>query len=511
MVHCGNRRTVSLAAGRDSRVLAVIALLAASLFFATPAAATPYTPTQDEIEGARRTATQRADDAAVLQRRLDELSTQFRDLEIAAAEATEAFNVAREAAAQAAASEAAARSEATAAQQRAEDSRRHLGRLAASTYRTGGELATINLILDAGTERDLFDGVAVMRQITGSYDVVYSRFRAARHDAEVAAVRARDALRTKQDAATHAERRRAAAGHAAASGQERAEAVSTQRQAVLAQLAEARATTVRLEEARQEGLRREAEERAREEAEERTRQEAEKQARKEAEERARTEAVERARSEADARARAEAEARASAQPQAQPSASTKAPERAAAPLRDAAARAGGVTTTSATRPSAPPRPASATPKASAPSVKASTVKPTALLSQTGGGKYTAAGAEKAVAYVRGQLGKPYVWGGEGPNSFDCSGLTMRAWQAGGVKTLLHSARLQYKATSRVSYEALLPGDLVFWPRTDGDPSTIYHVGMYVGGGRMIHAPNPSRSIEERSVFYMGTPIGYGRV
>jgi peptidoglycan DL-endopeptidase CwlO len=63
----------------------------------------------------------------------------------------------------------------------------------------------------------------------------------------------------------------------------------------------------------------------------------------------------------------------------------------------------------------------------------------------------------------------------------------------------------------VSYEALLPGDLVFWPRTDGDPSTIYHVGMYVGGGRMIHAPNPSRSIEERSVFYMGTPIGYGRV
>jgi peptidoglycan DL-endopeptidase CwlO len=490
--------------GANRPIVTAFAVVVASVVFATSAAATPVTPTQEEIDSARRTAEQHAQDAGRLQLRLDGLSTQLRDLEIAAAEATEAFNVAREAAAQAGAAEAAARSEATAAQQRAEESRRHLGRLAAATYRTGGELATINLILDAGTERDLFDGVAVMRQITGSYEVVYGRFRVARHDAEVAAVRARDALRTKQEAAAHAAHRRAAAASAAASGQERVVAVSTERQAVLAQLAEARATTVRLEETRQAGLRREAEERARKEAEER--------ARKAAEERARTEAAERARSEAEARTRAPAKTRSSAQPQAQPSALTKAAENAAAPLRDAAARAGGATTT-ATRTSAPAaRPAaSATPKASSPSAKPSTVKPTAVLRQTGGGKYTAAGAERAVAYVRAQLGKPYVWGGEGPDSFDCSGLTMRAWQAGGVNTLLHSARLQYKATSRVAYDDLLPGDLIFWSRVDGDPATIYHVGMYVGGGRMIHAPNPSRSIEERSVFYMGTPIGYGRV
>lgn len=90
-------------------------------------------------------------------------------------------------------------------------------------------------------------------------------------------------------------------------------------------------------------------------------------------------------------------------------------------------------------------------------------------------------AEAAVRYAYAQLGKPYRWGGAGPNSFDCSGLTMRAWQAAGVN-LPHNAAMQYAATRHVPRSQLQPGDLVFF----GNP--IHHDGIYIGGGKMIEAP-----------------------
>jgi peptidoglycan DL-endopeptidase CwlO len=494
------------ALGRRTGLALGAVVLSATLVLSAPAAAAPATPTEEEVEQARRTAQQRAGEAAMLQQRLDGLTAQLRELQIAAGEATEAFNEAREALAKAEADEAAAQATRVAAEQRAEASRRHLGQLAAATYRTGGELATVNLILDAGTERALFDGAAVMRQITASYDIVYTTFRAARHQAAAAAVRAREATLVKQEAAEDTERRRAAAAHTASTGQQRVAAVLAERDVVLAQLAAARATTVELERARQEGLQREAEARAREQAEERAREEAEERARKEAEERARKETEERARKEAEQRSRREVNEQARSDA-----------ERNAASLQDAAARAGGrspLATAASNASTAAPKASARAPNIVAPAaVKTVSPKPasTPVLTQTGGGKYTSSGADRAVAYVRAQLGKPYVYGGAGPDSFDCSGLTMRAWQAGGVRTLTHSARAQYRATSRVAYGDLRPGDLIFWSRAEGDPATIYHVGMYIGAGRMIHAPNPSRPVEEKSVFYMGSPIGYGRV
>jgi cell wall-associated NlpC family hydrolase len=81
-----------------------------------------------------------------------------------------------------------------------------------------------------------------------------------------------------------------------------------------------------------------------------------------------------------------------------------------------------------------------------------------------------------------QLGDPYVWAGSGPNSWDCSGFTRGAWAAGGV-SLPHSSRLQIGYGQRVSRDSLLPGDLVFFF------SPISHVGIYIGNGMMIHAPN----------------------
>jgi peptidoglycan DL-endopeptidase CwlO len=88
----------------------------------------------------------------------------------------------------------------------------------------------------------------------------------------------------------------------------------------------------------------------------------------------------------------------------------------------------------------------------------------------------------AVAAAESVLGRPYVWGASGPSSFDCSGLTMWAWTHAGVG-LSHSSSAQYGSGAHMSQSALQPGDLLFFY------SPISHVGMYIGGGQMIHAPH----------------------
>ncbi|MGV9450617.1 NlpC/P60 family protein [Streptomyces sp. NPDC003635] len=96
-------------------------------------------------------------------------------------------------------------------------------------------------------------------------------------------------------------------------------------------------------------------------------------------------------------------------------------------------------------------------------------------------------AADAVAYAYQKLGSPYVWGATGPNAFDCSGLTQAAYRAAGV-SLPRTTYSQIGAGRRVSRSELLPGDLVFFY------SGISHVGIYVGNGQMIHAPNPSAPV-----------------
>jgi NlpC/P60 family protein len=100
---------------------------------------------------------------------------------------------------------------------------------------------------------------------------------------------------------------------------------------------------------------------------------------------------------------------------------------------------------------------------------------------------SAAQGREALAFARHQLGKPYQWGADGPDSFDCSGLTMAAWASAGV-SLDHYSVAQYTEGDHVSRSELRPGDLVFFATDTSDPSTIHHVGIYAGGGRMINAP-----------------------
>ncbi len=110
--------------------------------------------------------------------------------------------------------------------------------------------------------------------------------------------------------------------------------------------------------------------------------------------------------------------------------------------------------------------------------------------------------EKAIAFAMDQVGEPYKWGGAGPSSWDCSGLTMRAWQAAGIN-LPHYAGAQYANTKAVPINNIVRGDLLFW--SDGGPSSIYHEALYLGGGKMIHSPRPGRTVEVVSLNYWIKP------
>jgi cell wall-associated NlpC family hydrolase len=93
---------------------------------------------------------------------------------------------------------------------------------------------------------------------------------------------------------------------------------------------------------------------------------------------------------------------------------------------------------------------------------------------------------KAVAFAKLQLGKPYVFGAVGPSAYDCSGLTGAAWKAAGI-TLPRVSQAQIGVGRSISRADLQPGDLVFYYKS------ISHVGLYVGNGQIIHAPN-SRTV-----------------
>lgn len=103
-------------------------------------------------------------------------------------------------------------------------------------------------------------------------------------------------------------------------------------------------------------------------------------------------------------------------------------------------------------------------------------------------------AAKAVSFARKQLGKPYIYGANGPRGYDCSGLTSTAWRSAG-KSLPRTSHAQLGGLKRVSKSNLRPGDIVgFYSGS--------HVGLYVGGGQVIHASRPGRPIARANVSSM---------
>lgn len=118
-------------------------------------------------------------------------------------------------------------------------------------------------------------------------------------------------------------------------------------------------------------------------------------------------------------------------------------------------------------------------------------------------------ALKAVEFALAQRGKPYEWGAEGPDRYDCSGLVQTAYTHAGIR-LPRTARPQYRATPPVPTNALLPGDLLFFATDKTNWNTIHHVAIYLGHGKMLHAPTTGDVVRIAPVwwaeFYAATRV-----
>lgn len=112
--------------------------------------------------------------------------------------------------------------------------------------------------------------------------------------------------------------------------------------------------------------------------------------------------------------------------------------------------------------------------------------------------------QRAIAAAEAQLGKPYKWGAAGPELFDCSGLMWYVWKQAGVRFTRTTANELFKKLTPIARSALRPGDMVFFGQADH----LHHVGLYVGNGRMIHAPHGGSTVQESPItdlsdFYSG--------
>jgi cell wall-associated NlpC family hydrolase len=134
-----------------------------------------------------------------------------------------------------------------------------------------------------------------------------------------------------------------------------------------------------------------------------------------------------------------------------------------------------------------------------------TLSPLPAMASTGGGTTAAVAAAPAAAPTQAaqiavdtalaQQGKPYVWGGAGPDSYDCSGLMQYAYAAAGI-SLPHSSSMQSTLGTPVAYSDLQPGDLVFFY------TPVSHVGMYIGNGQMVHAGTSGDVVKVVELAYM---------
>jgi cell wall-associated NlpC family hydrolase len=148
-------------------------------------------------------------------------------------------------------------------------------------------------------------------------------------------------------------------------------------------------------------------------------------------------------------------------------------------------------------PSAPnPAPSPSAPAAPSPSPSSPAPAPSAPPASVDPPNATVVAA--AIAFARAQLGEPYLFGGSGPNAWDCSGLTMMAYSAAGLAIGGHSVSAQYnRAASRgqlLPYAQAQPGDLIFYSYGGSASGAKYHVAIFIGGGQMLEAPSPGKPV-----------------
>lgn len=347
------------------------------------------------------------------------------------------------------------------ARQEAAGAKRYLGAAAAALARTGTHSTVESLVSSSGHADDLLYRLGALEKVTGARNQSYTRAQQA--VGEVTSLSAQSAVveRKLSDAAAA---QQAAAAEATAAAQRAQDAVQAQQAhgvELNAQLTVLRDRSANVEEQYTAGVA----------------------ARAEAQRRADEARAAAAQAEEDRRAAARAEAEQAAQ-------------RARAAANRPGARPSG---TGKTRPGPTWRPTPQPPRP-APSPKPDSPRPgrpgPVVPHPAPGGA-----AASAVRFARAQLGKWYVFGGEGPSTWDCSGLTMIAYRQAGVTIGAHTVGAQYRYLSAAGLLAptsggLRPGDLLFYNQGASTTSfSMYHVTIYVGDGLMIEAPQPGERVK----------------
>ncbi|WP_166389422.1 NlpC/P60 family protein [Nocardioides ochotonae] len=395
-------------------------------------------PSRTQVAEAEDAVLDRAGDLAATRARLAVADERLRMAAQSAAQAAEAYNGARWAAAEARRELRASQRSAARAGELSERQRRVYADAMVASYQLAPELSALAALTESDGIAAVLETTTVVGNAQEALDQRAQAYRAASTVAEVSAGQAAQAEDRARESAEQARAARDAAAGAARAAAEEAAAVAAEKSALVADLARLEGISVALAERRQSALERRAAE--------------------------------------TAAAAAEAESAAAAQQATQPAPS--------APLDPDPAPVA--------QPAQPSQPAQPAPPAPAP-----TPAPP-----------VASGAAAAVAFARAQLGEPYRWAAAGPDAWDCSGLTSGAWAAGG-KSLPHYSVAQYEQSTPIGAGDLRAGDLVFWGSTSS-PSSIFHVALYVGDGRIVHAPRTGRPVTEESMYYWTPPTFHAR-
>jgi cell wall-associated NlpC family hydrolase len=409
---------------------------------------------QQDVDDAQAAVDAKAADVASVRARLVQAQQRLEAAQVAAAKAAEAFNGARYEAHQAAEASRLAQARAEAAAADLERQRSAYAGAVTSAYQMSPQLGALGAISEADGITDVIESTAALQNAEAALQGRYDAYHSAATLAEAADRQAEESLADARTATRRARDARDTARDAEAAAASEADQYAAERDSLIGQLARLQDVSVELAEQRQDQL-----------------------------EAAAAEAAA-----AAAQQQAEEEVQQQEQEQSTPS----------APATPSATPTAHPTSAPSSSPS--PTPTSAPTTSPSPTTTPSTPPPATPPPPSGN-------AAAAIAFARAQLGEPYKYGAAGPNAWDCSGLTMMAWQAGG-KSLPHYSVAQYQQSTPITIDQLQPGDLLFW--SDGGPSSIYHVAIYTGNGMMIHAPRPGKTVEEVSIYYWITPNYFAR-
>ncbi len=401
-------------------------------------------PSEQDVADAAARAQGKAHDVDAIQGELAVANAELRESAISAGRAAEEYNGARW-------ELRLARRAATAADERAHAAARDLSRQQAAyadalalSYQVAPQLQALSAIIQSDGIAAVVDQTNTLRNAESALDERYDTFRASSTLAEVAENQAAETRDEASAAAEAARKARNAARAAQAAAAANAAAVTARKDALIRELAQLEGISTSLAATRQAAL----------------------------------------------EAAAAEAAAAAAQHEQQQS--------------DSGAGAGAGTQPGPSEPSpTQPAPTEPTPTEPTPTGPTPSEPPTDPSPPAPSG-----GASSAIAFARAQLGEPYRWGAAGPDAWDCSGLTMRAWGAGG-RSLPHYSVAQYQQSTPIRVSQLQPGDLVFWG-SSSSPSSIYHVALYVGGGQIIHAPRTGRPVSLESMYYWIPPTFFAR-